>query len=87
MSNRSQACDFRTSVCLRAVRGFSLSISQSTSRLKLIAAVRAATMQNKIHPNTRNDGIPPAATAIELSANGRANTVCENLMNSASLER
>jgi hypothetical protein len=48
--------------------------------LKVIAAVRAKTMQSRINPKIRHPGNPSAATTIAPSAKGRAKTVCENRM-------
>jgi hypothetical protein len=49
---------FETSLCLPAVRGLRLSISQSARRLKVIAAVRAKTIAMTTSANTRNEGSP-----------------------------
>src|SRR5439155_7333784 len=63
-----------------AVRGFAASILASTSRLKAIAADRAATMHTTIHPSTLSGGQAPAASTAPVSANGSANTECSHLI-------
>jgi len=77
------AAVFVTRVDRAAVRGLRMSICQSTSRLKAIAAVLAPTRHTSTPSHTRPAGIPSAATNIAPSPNGSANTVCSNLMNSA----
>jgi hypothetical protein len=47
-------------------------------------------MQSRIRPNNLHPGKPPvelAATTIDPRANGKANTVCENLMKVRKRER
>ena len=50
-------------------------------------ADRANTMQSRISPKIRQPGKPSAATTIAPSANGNANTVCENRMNVRNREK
>jgi hypothetical protein len=75
------AAGFEISLCRPAVRGFPLSISQSTTRLNAIAAVRAHTIAKRISAHNRMLGSPCAATKVDPIANGKANTVCEKRMN------
>ncbi len=68
-----------------AVRGFNASLLRSTIRLIPIAAVRAHTIAARISRKIRQPGHPRlafAATTIDASANGSANTVCEKRTNS-----
>jgi hypothetical protein len=54
--------------------------------LNVIAQVRAKNIAAKISKNVRHPGqprSPRAATAIEATANGSANTVCDSLRNPA----
>ena len=53
------------SLCRPAVRGLCLSISQSASRLKTIAAVRAKTIATTMSAKIRAGGQPSAATTME----------------------
>src|SRR6516165_253913 len=80
-ATRDQPTRLETSRCLAAVRGFSLSISQSAMRLNAIAAVLAKTIARTISNMTRVAGKPREATIIEPMANGNANTVWENRTN------
>ena len=74
--------------CRVAVRGLAASIVRSTSRLKAMAAVRAATMQRRIPAAGRSQPNGPdaspgsmprrAASRAALTANGSANTVWLN---------
>ncbi len=58
-----------------AVRGFSASSRASASRLKPIAALRAATIATRIHtPTPHVSGVRRAASKAPASANGRAKT-------------
>src|SRR6266404_5911172 len=66
-----------------AVRGLAASIQRSTTRLVAIAQVRAPTMAAVTQPTVRQPGQPPAARTIAMYANGRANTVCSNLIASS----
>jgi hypothetical protein len=65
-----------------AVRGLRASKRRSTRRLKDIAAVRAAMQAATIQKTTQKAGSPLAATSMAISANGRAKTECENLIDS-----
>src|SRR5262245_50620731 len=68
--------------CRPAVRGFPRSKSRSTIRLKAIAQVRAQTIAARMRLKVLHPGHPRwarAATTIDASANGSANTVCESL--------
>jgi len=62
------------------VRGFSPSISASISRFNPIAAVRAPTIAIRIQNAWYRVGRPRAASSAAVNANGRANTVCANLI-------
>src|SRR6516225_939367 len=75
------AAFFDTNLCRPAVRGFSLSISQSATRLKAMAAVRADTIARRIRMIIRRLGNPRAATIIDPAAKGRAKIVCEKRTN------
>ena len=75
------AAGFETSRCRAAVRGFRLSLSQSASRLKTIAAVRAKIIASTVSAAIFHSGQPRAATSIAPSAKGSAKIVCENRMN------
>src|SRR6516162_10901675 len=69
----NQPTRLETSRCLAAVRGFSLSISQSAMRLNAMAAVLARTIARMISSTTLVAGKPCEATIIDASANGKAN--------------
>lgn len=62
------------------VRGFILSMSWSTMRLKVMAAVRALIMQSIISSNCLPLGWPFVAKKRLVSANGSAKTECLNLI-------
>src|SRR2546430_11233684 len=66
-----------------AVRGLAASIQRSTTRLVAIAQVRAPIVAAVTKPTVRQPGPPPAARTIAMYANGRANTVCSNLIASS----
>ena len=54
----------------------------STSRLKPIAALRAATIATITHTTCdQRNGASRQASSAPVKANGSANTECENLMN------
>src|SRR5215469_7610579 len=74
-STRDHATRLEINLCLPAVRGFSLSISQSATRLNAMAAVRANTIARRISKTIRALGIPRAATIIDPAANGSAKIV------------
>src|SRR5215472_10966205 len=62
------------------VRGFSASISASTSRLNAIADERAATNATMIHVETCRLGIPRAANTAPVKPNGSVSTECSHLI-------
>ena len=57
------------------VLGLAASNFTSTSRLKLMAAVRAPAMATVIQNTCQGVGFPAAPSSIPMKANGRANTV------------
>src|SRR5947209_12469289 len=63
-----------------AVRGLAASICASAMRLNAMAAERAETMHNTIHPSLAAVGIPPAASMAAQRANGRAKMECSHLI-------
>jgi len=63
-----------------AVRGLRLSISQSASRLNVMAAVRAKAIARTIRRKRRVAGHPLAATTMAPKAKGSAKTVWEKRM-------
>ena len=62
------------------VRGFSASMRQSAIRLNAMAALRAPTMASRIHNSLDLFGTPPEARMALNKANGKAKTVCSNLI-------
>src|SRR4030081_2825165 len=74
-TTRDHPTSLETNLCRPAVRGFCLSISQSATRLKAIAAVLAKTMAKRIRRTIFKLVKPCAATIIEPEANGSAKTV------------
>src|SRR5580658_9079063 len=70
-----QPSRLETSLCRPAVRGFSLSISQSAIRLNAMAAVLAKTMARRMSRMVLALGNPCAATIIDPAANGSAKIV------------
>src|SRR6185436_11255901 len=69
-----------------AVRGLAASIRRSTRRLNPMAALRAPTMAATIQSTVHHAGHPPAARTMPRNANGRANSVCSNLIISSTVE-
>jgi hypothetical protein len=65
------------------VRGFNLSKAASAIRLKDMAALLAPTIAATIHPICHPLGKPFRANNAPISAKGRANTVCSNLIMSS----
>jgi hypothetical protein len=69
-------------ISLTAVRGLRASMLRSAQRLKLMAALRANTMQSSTfsaNEKERASGACRIASKNPVAANGRANRVCENL--------
>src|SRR5210317_1464956 len=85
MAHASESLTVFAGKALEAVLGLSPSNLRSTIRLNPMAQVRAPSIANTIQQNVVVSGTPRADRKAPIKANGRAKTVCLNLIISSNM--
>ena len=85
MAHASESLTAFAGKALEAVLGLSSSNLRSTIRLNPMAQVRAPTIANTIQQNVAPSGTPRVDRKAPMKANGRAKTVCSNLIISSNM--